>query len=130
MKMIDWARAVDFSIPGASWGRSETYNALKDSWTDTRPIPTKSELEQIDADLTAKLESRKVWDTAFHFLGEFTQSELIAASKIPDLSGMLLLLSTWVGEVWSDDDRITEGLNAMVFFGVLTTERKKEICQK
>ena len=76
------------------------------------------------------LNNRKVWANAHDFLNELTMEEQTALATSPYIAGLALQLSTWQGDVWSDDPRIIEGLNACVNAGVITAERKEEIVSK
>jgi hypothetical protein len=77
-------------------------------------------------------EARKVWSNSASFWAEFTNAEkldIIASTT----NGIILLreeLRLWIGEVWSDDSRVQDGLNGLVSTNILTEERKTQILNK
>ena len=83
------------------------------------------------AELTAEPEKPpgKWWVNAAAFLEEFSSDELFAihTSQVPLIVQLAMTLLAWTGEVWSSDQRITLGMQALVSTGVLTAERRNEI---
>jgi hypothetical protein len=73
--------------------------------------------------------ARKIWANSAKFLEEFTVVELaaIALSQNPTVASLRLLLTAWHTEVWSDDHRITSGMDILVSEGLITSERKNQI---
>jgi hypothetical protein len=76
-----------------------------------------------------EIEGRKVWPNSQAFLTEFTFPEMaaISLSADPTIAALRLLLSAWAGEVYSDDERVQTGLDALVATGILTEQRRAEI---
>lgn len=76
--------------------------------------------------------TRKVWRTKNEFWNEFSPSEQLAVmdSTVPEIRLLDRQLLIWPGEVWGDDERVINGLNALVAVGILTIERKEEILSK
>lgn len=77
-------------------------------------------------------DARKVWTTASDYLLEFTFEEMvqISLSTNPTIAGLRLLLTVWIGEVWSDDVRVLSGLDALEATGIITSERRQAILTK
>lgn len=75
------------------------------------------------------LAKRKIWKTKTDFWNELTNSEKasIISNETIEIKLLVEELRMWIGEVWSDDSRITQGLAALVFCGIITEERKNEI---
>ena len=99
---------------------------------DDAPLAPNTMLESdaLAAGYTYKPAStQKVWLTVADFWAEFTSSEQIVIIDSTDSNIRLLLeaLRMWRGEVWSDDPRVTNGLDALVAAGIITTERRQEI---
>jgi hypothetical protein len=99
---------------------------------DDAPLEPNTMLESdaLAAGYTYKPAStQKVWPTVADFWAEFTSSEQIVIIDSTDSNIRLLLeaLRMWRGEVWSDDPRVTNGLDALVAAGIITTERRQEI---
>jgi len=71
----------------------------------------------------------KWWKNSAKFLQEFTAEELLAihTSQVPLVVQLLMTLLAWTDEVWSSDQRIIMGLQALVSLGVLTPERRAAI---
>ena len=88
-------------------------------------IENKSE-EELAADV------RKSWDNSSMFIQEFTLTEMAAISLSQDttVAALRLLLSTWFGEVWSDDPRVQSGLSALISSGIINEARRDEILAK
>jgi hypothetical protein len=88
-------------------------------------IENKSE-EELAAD------ARKSWDNSSMFVQEFTLTEMaaISLSQDPTVAALRLLLSTWFGEVWSDDPRVQSGLSALINSGIINEARRDEILAK
>jgi hypothetical protein len=76
--------------------------------------------------------TRKAWPTVADFWSEFTSAEQLAImdSAAPSLRLLLEALRMWRGEVWSDDARVTSGLDALTTAQVITDNRRKEIIAK
>jgi hypothetical protein len=72
---------------------------------------------------------RRVWQTAADFLAEFSQQEQleISISQIPAVRALVLSLSVWPSEMWSDDARVQAGFHALIESGLLTEQRANEI---
>ncbi len=75
---------------------------------------------------------RKTWPTTREFLSEFTMEELagMSLSTDPIVAALRLILSTWVGPIYSDDSRVEMGLSALQSAGVITPERRDELTTK
>jgi hypothetical protein len=88
-------------------------------------VEDKSE-EELAAD------ARKSWDNSSMFVQEFTLTEMAAISLSQDttVAALRLLLSTWFGEVWSDDPRVQSGLSALISSGIINETRRDEILAK
>jgi hypothetical protein len=73
--------------------------------------------------------TRRVWATAADFWGEFTQSEqlVISISEIPAVRALVVSLSVWQAEMWSDDQRVQAGFQALIASGLLTEARANAI---
>lgn len=82
--------------------------------------------EELQAD------ARKVWDNSSMFIQEFTLTEMaaISLSQDPTVAALRLLLSTWFGEVWSEDPRVQSGLSALINSGIINEARRDEILAK
>lgn len=82
--------------------------------------------EELQAD------ARKVWDNASAFVQEFSLQEMasISLSQDPVIAALRLILSTWFGEVWSDDLRVINGLDSLVASGIIDENRRQEILNK
>ena len=82
--------------------------------------------EELQAD------ARKVWENASAFIQEFSLEEMasISLSQDPVIAALRLLLSTWFGEVWSDDPRVINGLDSLVTSGIIDENRRQEILNK
>jgi hypothetical protein len=95
-------------------------------WLNGNWIIVNKSQEEITADL------RKIWDNASLFIQEFSLEEMaaISLSSEPTIAALRLLLSTWFGEVWSDDPRVTSGLNALISSEIINENRKNEILAK
>ncbi len=99
-------------------------------WTDTSVT---RDWEIRDMTLTELADSlRKTWATSQDFLAEFTMAEIggIGVSQDPVIAALRLVLSTWIGQLYSDDPRVVLGLNAIEAAGILTAERRDEITTK
>jgi hypothetical protein len=105
-----------------------TYNPATEhapQWQNGQWIVTPLTPEEIAA------AARKVWPTVAEFWGEFSDADKLAILA-SDIGGIILLreeLRMWRGEVWSDDERVQQGLGGLVAVGILTTERREEILQ-
>jgi hypothetical protein len=71
----------------------------------------------------------KWWKNSSKFLEEFTADELLSihTSQVPLVVQLLMTLLAWTDEVWSSDQRIIMGLQALVSLKVLTPERSAAI---
>ena len=71
----------------------------------------------------------KWWPNAAAFLAELDENELFAihSSQVPLVIQLLMTLLAWTDEVWSSDQRILMGLNALVSLQILTPERRQQI---
>lgn len=99
-------------------------------WTETSVT---RDWEIRDMTLTELADSlRKTWATSQDFLAEFTMAEIggIGTSQDPVIAALRLVLSTWIGQIYSDDPRVVLGLNAIEAAGILTAERRDEITTK
>lgn len=86
--------------------------------------------EKTAEDLAA--DARKIWDNAAEFLAEFSVSEAesIATSQNATVKRLVLRLSTWPGQVFSDDPHVAGGLSLLVTLGIITSTRRTEIITK
>ena len=82
--------------------------------------------EELQAD------ARKIWQNASAFIQEFSLQEMasISLSQEPVIAALRLLLSTWFGEVWSDDPRVINGLDSLVISGIIDESRRQQILNK
>lgn len=73
--------------------------------------------------------TRKVWADAGVFFAEFTdaEQEAIATSTHPVVGRLRLMLSTWRARLFSDDPRVSGGLQLLESVGILTPERRTSI---
>lgn len=106
-----------------------TYNAATHrapEWQDGQWVVTPLTPDEIAA------ATRKAWPTVSDFWAEFTSAEQLAImdSAAPSLRLLLEALRMWRGEVWSDDARVTSGLDALTTAQVITDNRRKEIIAK
>jgi multidrug efflux pump subunit AcrA (membrane-fusion protein) len=71
----------------------------------------------------------KWWKYSAAFLEEFTPEETLAISRsdVPLISKLLMMLLAWPGEIWAADERIQDGLQALVSLDVLTEARRQAI---
>lgn len=69
--------------------------------------------------------TRRVWQTAAHFWNEFSQTEqvMLASSNIPQVQALVVALTIWPAEMWSDDARVQQGVGALVAANLLTKDR-------
>lgn len=76
--------------------------------------------------------ARKVWTDAGEFFAEFTESEqeLIATSTHPVVGRLRFMLATWRSRLFSDDPRVTGGLDLLEAVGILSPERRSQILSK
>lgn len=95
---------------------SDFYEALIEQWADAymASLPPAG---------------RKVWPTVAAFLREFSMPELaaIALSTNPTIAALRLVLASWPGQVWSDNEQIQIGLDALVSTGIIDQSRRDEI---
>lgn len=141
-----WADAPALDIPGAlqhcrkgaQWVlNGEEYSGLV--WIADGQgggKPTLAELNTAWQEVLAVRAARKIWTDAGAFLQEFTLEEIAAIelSTNPTVAALRLILTSWSGEVWSDDPlgggRVMTGLNALVSAGIITEQRKTEVLAK
>lgn len=73
--------------------------------------------------------NRKIWSTVSEFWNEFTILEKSGIIESPSTQIKLLNteLAMWRGDVWSDDERVQMGLDALVSAGIISESRKNEI---
>jgi hypothetical protein len=122
-----------------------TDNPKANDWELVPPIPTYNSAtehppvwgsgEWVVTPLTPEeiaAAARKVWATVADFWGEFTAFEQILIIDSTEASIRLLLeaLRMWRGEVWSDDLRVTGGLDALVAANIISLQRRQEILAK
>jgi hypothetical protein len=95
-------------------------------WDDTGWVVINLTPEEIAA------KTRKVWKDKADFWNEFSNSEKLAImdSTIPDIRLLDRQLVVWSGEIWSDDARVLNGLDALVTAAIITNQRKAEILSK
>ena len=69
------------------------------------------------------------WSGAAEFLSEFTPQEAIALrdSTNPVIARLTMILLAWPGEVWATDQRIVQGMAALVADGILTQARHDQM---
>ena len=69
------------------------------------------------------------WSGAAEFLSEFTPQEAIALrdSTNPVIARLTMILLAWPGEVWATDQRIVQGMAALVAEGILTQARHDQM---
>ena len=96
-------------------------------WTDTGCTRDWEIRDMTPSELADSL--RKVWPSSIQFLGEFTMPELggIGVSIDPTIAAMRLILSSWIGPIYSDDPRVVMGLAALEANGVITAVRRAQI---
>lgn len=126
--MTDFASAILRCRPGALWSCGETYDSIV--WLDTEQTkPTEAELETAWQELRAAAAARKIWPNAQAFVAEFTPAEVagIALSAAPTVAAMRFKLTTWFGEIHSDNADVLAGLDALVEATILTPERRTQI---
>lgn len=72
---------------------------------------------------------RRIWKSAGDFWAEFTSAEqaLISGSAVPAIRTLVVSLSVWQAEMWSDDPRVQAGFQALLDSGLLTFERANAI---
>jgi hypothetical protein len=73
--------------------------------------------------------TRRVWSSAAEFWASFTQLEQVAvsASNIAEVRALVVSLSVWRDELWSDDDRVQLGFQALIQSGLISEGRASEI---
>jgi hypothetical protein len=104
-------------------------------YLDDLPPPTQDELDATRADAQAAWDlqqapdTRKVWPNAHAFWESFTPPEQLAilSSEVDQIRLLDRALVLWQGELWSDDPRVQQGLDALVAIGILTESRRDEI---
>ena len=98
-------------------------------YLDGLPPPTPQDLaDSYDAAL-AYYTPKKRWPDAEAFTAEFTIEELsaISLSTDPTIAALRFMLSTWRGEVHSDDSRVQMGLSALFVTNLMSEQRLSEI---
>lgn len=75
---------------------------------------------------------RKIWKNSQAFLAEFSLSEIaqISISTSPTIAALRFILSTWSGEIFSDDERVVTGLDAIQSTEIINAIRRIEILKK
>lgn len=75
---------------------------------------------------------RKIWQDAAAFWLEFTDTEKLAIieSEAPGIKLLREELRLWRGEVWSDDERVVQGIRGLWAVGILTEQRKDQILNR
>lgn len=73
--------------------------------------------------------TRRVWASAADFWASFTLGEQVAlsASDIPAVRALVVALSVWPAELWSDDPRVQAGFRALIQSSLLPEARASEI---
>lgn len=73
--------------------------------------------------------NRKVWPTAAHFWGEFTETEQlsIVSRNETEVKYLIVALSVWPSEVWSDDPRVVNAMQMLVSRNILTAQRVAQL---
>ncbi len=125
---MDIAAAILHCRPGALWSCGDTYASIV--WLDQQQAkPTEAELAAAWQQLQAAAAARKVWRNAQAFAAEFTDAEVagIALSSAPTVAAMRFRLTTWFGEIHSDNADVLAGLDALVAAAILTPERRTQI---
>jgi hypothetical protein len=101
------------------------------TWTPPAGIVAMTEAEALALGYARESaqDDRKIWPNAAAFLGEFSMSELAAIelSANPIIAALRLVLAAWTADVWSDDERIQMGMDALVDAGILAQERADSI---
>jgi hypothetical protein len=92
-------------------------------WTDGAWVVRDMTPEEIAA------ATRKVWPDTAHFWGEFTdaEAEAIAISTHPYVRRLASTLYTWRSVLFSDDPRVSGGLQLLEAVRILTPERRTAI---
>ena len=105
---IDWAYAVHLLMPGADWRRSETYEALAESWLDEREIPSKAAL--LAALQTHEQEAAKVPTDSIVTKRQLRLAMLALETPIRDGDIRLKLADNEAGLInWEDAVEIQRG---------------------
>lgn len=89
--------------------------------------------EWVTNDITREsLLAKKIWDTNYDFIMEFTKAERKSLRKNnnDDVGDLWVQITTWQGDVHSDDPRIVGGLDLIEALGIITPERRAEILSK
>ena len=96
---------------------------------DGLPPPTQTELDASRDAALAFYKPKKIWPNAEAFVAEFTMSELSAISLATNttIAALRFMLSTWSGEIHSDDPRVMEGLFALFVTNTMSSTRLSEI---
>jgi hypothetical protein len=73
--------------------------------------------------------TRKIWADSNAFWDALTSAErsVVATSTHPMVKELVITLGLWRGRLFSDDPRVSEGLQLLEVLGILTAERKAEI---
>lgn len=76
-----------------------------------------------------EISTRKIWNNSSEFLAEFTLEETaqISLSTNPVIAALRLVLLSWIGEIWSDDERIKVGINTLVEENIIDQVRADSI---
>lgn len=110
-------------------GRRATQIEGNITFHDGLPPPTQEELDASYDAALAYYTPKKRWPDAEAFTAEFTIEELsaISLSTDPTIAALRFMLSTWRGEVHSDDPRVIEGLSALFVTNTVSSTRLSEI---
>jgi hypothetical protein len=97
--------------------------------TETIDVPTKTVNRGW---LVNTLPEFKIWANVQSFMIEFTMLEkaAIALSTDQTIAALRLELSTWLSEVYSNDQRVIAGLDKLVELQIITETRRTEIITK
>lgn len=88
------------------------------------------ESEALALGLARKVDaSFKTWPSRVEFWDEFTLQEKVAITNASDamIKYFLSELYVWIGQIWSTDERVVQGLNALVSLQIIDSQRKAEI---
>jgi hypothetical protein len=71
----------------------------------------------------------RTWPTKTEFWNEFTMQEKIAIANSTNemVKFFFAELMIWTGEVWSNDERVVQGMNLLVTEQIITQQRCDEI---
>ena len=130
----------DLNEQMAAW--TAAGNPKANEWALQPPAPphdpaTQHAPEWINGDWTIRdltpeeiaARGRKIWPTVADFWNEFSAAEQLAiiSSNIAEIKLLDRQLLIWPGQVWSDDERVIAGMNALVNANIISEIRKSEI---